>query len=158
MTTPVVFALAFTIGLVAGLRSMTAPAIVSWAAHLKWLSLQNSPLSFLGSTAAAYILAVCAIGELVVDKLPNAPNRTDALGLIARAVMGGLSGAALSAAANKSIAIGAVLGAAGGIIGGFAGYELRKRLVRALKVPAVIVALLEDAIAIGAGFFLVTRF
>ena len=158
MTTGSVLVLAFAIGLVAGLRSMTAPAIVSWAAHWKWLDLQNSDLAFLGSTAAVYILAACAIGELVVDKLPNAPSRTAPLGLLARAVTGGLSGAALCATANKSVAIGAVLGAVGGVIGGFAGYELRTRLVRALNLPAFVVALLEDAVAIGGGFFLVTRF
>src|SRR5712692_1029448 len=158
MTTAVVLALAFAIGLVAGLRSMTAPAIVSWAAHWKCLDLQNSHLAFLGSTAAVYILAACAIGELVVDKLPNAPSRTAPLGLLARAVTGGLSGAALCATANKSLAIGAVLGAVGGVISGFAGYELRTRLVRALSLPAFVVALLEDAVAIGGGFFLVTRF
>jgi len=158
MTTASVLVLAFAIGLVAGLRSMTAPAIVSWAAHWKWLDLQNSDLAFLGSTAAVYILAACAIGELVVDKLPNAPSRTAPLGLLARAVTGGLSGAALCATANKSVAIGAVLGAVGGVIGGFAGYELRTRLVRALSLPAFVVALLEDAVAIGGGFFLVTRF
>jgi uncharacterized membrane protein len=149
--------MAFAIGLIAGLRSMTAPALVSWAAHLKWMELHNSPLSFLGSTAAAYILALGAIGELVVDKLPNTPSRTDALGLVARAVMGGLTGAAMSAAASKSLVIGAVLGAVGGIVGGFAGYQIRTRLVRALHAPLV-VALLEDAVAIGGGLFLVTRF
>jgi len=157
MTTSSVVVMAFAIGLIAGLRSMTAPALVSWAAHLKWIELQNSPLSFLGSTAAAYILTVCAIGELVVDKLPNTPSRTDALGLVARAVTGGLSGAAISASASKSLMIGAILGAAGGIIGGFAGYQIRTRLVRALEAPLV-VALLEDAVAIGGGLFLVTCF
>jgi uncharacterized membrane protein len=158
MTTGSVLALAFAIGLVAGLRSLTAPAIVSWAAHLKWLDLHNSFLAFLGSTAAAYILAVCALGELVVDKLPNTPSRTEPLGLLARFATGGLSGAALCAAANKSVVIGAVLGAVGGVVGGFVGYQLRTRLVRALGLPAIVVALLEDAIAIGGGFFIVSRF
>jgi len=157
MNTSSVLVLTFAIGLIAGLRSMTAPALVSWAAHLKWIALQNSALSFLGSSAAAYILALAAIGELIVDKLPNTPSRTDALGLIARAVMGGLSGAALSAAASNSIALGAILGAVGGIVGGLAGYQIRTRLVRALNAPLV-VALLEDAVAIGGGLFLVTRF
>jgi uncharacterized membrane protein len=158
MNTGWVLALAFAIGLVAGLRSLTGPAIVSWAAHLKWLDLHNSFLAFLGSTAAAYILAVCALGELVVDKLPNTPSRTEPLGLLARFATGGLSGAALCAAANKSVVIGAVLGAVGGVTGGFVGYQLRTRLVRALGLPAIVVALLEDAIAIGGGFFIVSRF
>ena len=42
--------LAFGIGVVAGLRSMSAPAIVAWAAHLGWIHLSGSPLSFMGSS------------------------------------------------------------------------------------------------------------
>ena len=158
MNTSLVLALAFAIGVIAGLRSLTAPAVVSWAAHLKWLDLQHSHLAFLGSTAAVYILSAVAIVELVVDKLPKAPSRTEPLGLIARFVLGGLSGAALCTAANQSIVFGAVLGGLGGLAGGFAGYQARTRLVKALKVPDFVVALLEDAVAIGGGFFLVSRF
>jgi uncharacterized membrane protein len=42
--------LAFGIGVVAGLRSMTAPAIVAWAANLGWISLSGSHLAFMGSS------------------------------------------------------------------------------------------------------------
>lgn len=158
MNTSSVLALAFAIGVIAGLRSMTAPAVVSWAAHWKWLDLQHSQLAFLGSTAAVYILTVGAIVELIVDKLPKTPRRTEPLGLIARFALGGLSGAALCAAANQSVVLGGVVGGVGGVAGGFAGYEVRTRLVKALKVPDIVVALLEDAVAIGGGFFLVSRF
>ncbi len=158
MNTSSVLALAFAIGVIAGLRSMTAPAVVSWAAHWKWLDLQHSPLAFLGSTAAVYILTAGAIVELIVDKLPKTPSRKAPLGLIARFALGGLSGAALCAAANQSIVLGALLGGVGGVAGAFAGYEARARLVKALKVPDTVVALLEDAVAIGGGFFLVSRF
>lgn len=158
MNTTSVLALTFAIGVVAGLRSMTAPAVVSWAAHLKWLDLQHSQLAFLGSTAAVYILTAGATVELIVDKLPKTPRRTELLGLIARFALGGLSGAALCAAANQSIVLGVVLGGVGGVAGGFAGYEARTRLVKALKVSDTVVALLEDAVAIGGGFFLASRF
>ena len=158
MDTASAFVLAFGIGVIAGLRSMTAPAVVSWAAHWKWLDLGQSPLGFLGSTAAVYILTAGAIVELVVDKLPRTPRRTELLGLIARFVLGGLSGGALCAAANQSVVAGAVLGGVGGVAGGFAGYAARTRLVSALKVPDLVVALLEDAVAIAGGFFLVSRF
>ena len=158
MNPSTVLILAFAIGVIAGLRSMTAPAVVSWAAHLKWLDLQQSQLAFLGSTVALYILSAGAIVEIVVDKLPKTPRRTELLGLIARFALGGLSGAALCASANQSIVLGAVLGAVGGVAGGFAGYEVRSRLVKALKIPDTVVALLEDAIAVGGGFFLVSRF
>jgi uncharacterized membrane protein len=153
-----VLVLAFAIGLIAGLRSMTAPAVVSWATQWKWLDLGQSQLAFFGSTTAAYILTAGAIVELIVDKLPKTPRRTEALGLIARLVLGGLSGAALCAAANQSAVLGAVLGGAGGVLGAFAGYAARMRLVKALNVSDLVVALVEDAVAIGGGFFIVSRF
>ena len=91
MNTSTIFILALAIGVIAGLRAMTAPAVVSWAAHLKWLDLQHSSLAFLGSTVAVYILTAAAIVELGVDKLPQTPRRTEAVGLIARFALGGLS-------------------------------------------------------------------
>ena len=41
--------LALLIGVVAGLRAMTAPAAVSWAAHLGWLDVSGTWLAFLGT-------------------------------------------------------------------------------------------------------------
>ena len=69
------FVLALGIGIVAGLRSLTAPAVVAWGAHLSWLNLHGSPLAFMGSTAAVAILSVLAVGELIADKLPMIPKR-----------------------------------------------------------------------------------
>ena len=158
MNTISVLALAFAIGLADGLRSMTAPAVVAWAARWKWLDLHGSFLEFMGSAVAVWIFTIAAVVELVVDKLPNTPSRKEALGFTARVVMGGLSGATLCAAAGHAIVLGALLGAVGAIAGGFAGYEARTRLVKALRVPDIMIALLEDAIAIGAAFFIVSRF
>jgi hypothetical protein len=42
-----VYVLAVPIGVITGLRCMTAPAAVSWAARLGWLPLENTWLSFL---------------------------------------------------------------------------------------------------------------
>ena len=153
-----VLPLAFLIGVIAGLRAVTAPALVAWAANRHWLNLDNSPLAFMGSTAAVAVLTVLALGELVADKLPSTPNRTGLPGLIGRGVLGGLSGAGVAAAVAQSIALGAVLGAAGGIAGAFAGYEMRTRLVRALEVPDFVIALLEDAVAIAGGLLIASRF
>lgn len=58
----------------------------------------------------------------------------------------------------QSIVLGAVLGVVGGVAGAFAGYDARTRLVKALKVPDLVIALLEDAVAIGGGLFIVSRF
>jgi len=45
----------------------------------------------------------------------------------------------------------------GGVAGAFAGYQARTRLVKGLKVPDLFIALPEDAIAIAAGLFIVSR-
>jgi uncharacterized membrane protein len=158
LSTSHVLILTFLIGVVAGLRSLTAPAVVAWAGYRNWFSLHSSPLSFMASTATLVMFTVLAAIELVADKLPTAPARTKPTGLIARIILGGLSGASIAVAGMQSIPFGAILGAAGGIAGAFGGYQVRMRIVKALKVPDLFVALLEDAVAIGTGLFIVSRF
>lgn len=157
MSATYVMAFAFGIGIVAGLRALTAPAAVSWAAHLGWLNLRDSPLAFMGSTWAAIMFSLLAIFELVGDVLPKTPRRTAPAPLIARILMGGLCGACLCLSANQSPAIGAVCGAIGAVIGAFAGYEIRRRLVTGWNIKDIFVALPEDLIAIGLACFLVGR-
>jgi len=149
--------LAFLIGFFAGLRSLTPPAAVAWAVHLGWLKLAR-PLSLIGSLPAVIILSPLAVTEVIVDKLPNTPNRTAPLGLIARIVTGGLMGACISLGGGRSALVGAGLGVIGGIVGCFAGYQARARLVRSLRQPDFNVALIEDLIAIGGSLFIVSRF
>ena len=152
-----VFFLAVGIGIVAGLRAMTAPAVVSWAAYLGWLNPHDSLLSFMGSTVAVAIFSVAALGEYVNDKLPKTPSRTAPPSLIARILMGGLSGACLCASAGQSLIAGALLGGIGSLIGTYGGYQARTRLTRGLKVNDIFIAILEDLVAIGFAFFLVSR-
>jgi uncharacterized membrane protein len=146
---------AFGIGLVAGLRSLTAPAVVAGGAHLNWLNLQGSPLAFMGSTTAVVIFSLLAIGELIADKLPTTPKRTAPAPLIARIITSGLCGACLCAAAGKSLLAGTLFGGIGGIIGAFIGYSVRRRLD--LRINDRVVAVCEDVVAVGLAFFLVSR-
>jgi uncharacterized membrane protein len=158
MTPSQVLLLAFLIGVVSGLRSVTAPAVVAWGAHLNWLNLRNTALSFMASTAAVVIFSLLALVELISDKLPSTPSRTEPVGLIARVLLGGLSGAGVALSGAQSMVLGALLGAVGGVAGAFAGHEARTRLVKALKVPDFVIALLGDAVAIGGGLLIVSRF
>ena len=151
-----VFVLALGIGIVAGLRSLTAPAAVSWAARLGWLNLNRSPLAFMELTAAVAVFSLAAMAEFVTDLLPKTPPRTKFLPLSARFVFGGLSGACLCAAAGQSLVAGAALGAIGGVVGAFAGYQARTRLVSGPKVKDALVAIPEDLVAIGLAYFLVS--
>ena len=158
MTSSHVLLLAFGIGIITGIRSLTSPAVIAWAAHRGWLNLQGSSLSFLGSTAAVATLTILAVVELVTDKLASTPARTKPLGLSARILLGGLSGAAVALAGRQSALVGCALGAVGGVVGGFVGYQVRTGLVRALKVPDFVIAVLEDLVAVAGALFIVTRF
>jgi len=148
------YVVAFLIGVIAGLRSLTAPALVSWAARLGWLHLENTPLAFLGYAATPWIISVLALGELINDKLPKTPSRKAPPGFIARIVTGALSGAAIGAA-GESLAGGLVAGIIGAVAGTLGGYEFRSRLVKAIGGNDLPIALLEDAIAIVGAFLLV---
>ena len=152
-----VLLLAFLIGLIAGLRALTAPAAVAWAGFGRGI-LHNTLLSFMGRLPVALVFTVLAVLELLNDKRPSAPSRLAPPGLIARIVTGGLSGACLAAADAQSIAFGTVLGAVGGVVGAFVGYHARKKAVQALKTRDLPIALLEDAIAIGGAILIVSRF
>jgi len=149
--------LCLVIGLFAGLRSLMAPAITAWAAYLGWLTLER-PLSLIGATPSVALFTIAAAGELVLDKLPNAPNRTDALGVGARIATGGLSAACVAASGGGSAWLGAVLGSVGGVVGCFAGYRARTGLVKALGTPGMVVALVEDLVAIAGPLWVVSRF
>ena len=142
------YLLAFFIGIVAGLRSMTAPAAVSWASYLGRLHLGGTWLAFLGYRWTPWILTLLALGELVVDQLPFTPSRTAPLGFGGRIVTGALSGAAVGTAGGTMLG-GAIAGVVGAVVGTLGGHAVRAWLATALgnDRPA---ALIEDAIAISA--------
>ncbi|HKB69101.1 MAG TPA: hypothetical protein VKC61_24890 [Pyrinomonadaceae bacterium] len=52
-----VLLLAFLIGVIGGLRTMTAPVVV---ANRHWLNLDNSPLALIGSTGAVLVFTLGA--------------------------------------------------------------------------------------------------
>ena len=147
-----VFALALGIGFSSGLRTFTAPAVVAWAAHLGRLNLHGSPFAFVGSTVVVVTFTLLALFEYGYDLSPKARRRTEPSSLIARIVSGAFSGACLFASAGQSWIVGALLGGIGGVIGAFAGYHTRKRLVESLKVKDAMIAIPEDLIAIGLAY------
>jgi uncharacterized membrane protein len=156
MSFPVLF-LCFLMGCVAGLRSMMATAIVCAAAYLQWVHLEGTPLAFMTSKVTLSLFTFLAICELIVDKLPQTPSRTAKMGLIARAVTGALSGAALAVSGGQSLAVGALLGLVGGVGGAFVGYQIRHGLVTQMNLPDFVVAVVEDLLAISGGLFVASR-
>lgn len=142
-----VYLLALLIGVIAGLRAMTAPAMVSWAAHLGWLDLGGTWLAFLGNSWTRWILTLLALGELITDQLPSTPSRKVPAQFGARIVTGALSGAAIGAGSGALIG-GLLAGVVGAVIGTLGGSAFRARLAKTFGSdrPA---ALIEDAVAIG---------
>lgn len=149
--------LVFLLGCISGLRSLTAPAVVCWAAHFGWLHLAGTKLAFMDHPVTLFIFTLLAVIELVVDKLPKTPARTAPLGLTARLILGGLSGAAVAAGSGISPYMGGAAGSIGALAGAFAGYNLRRTLVSRRHLPDFPVALTEDVIAIVGGVLITWR-
>jgi uncharacterized membrane protein len=147
---------AFLIGIVAGLRAFMPLAVISWAAHVGRLQLQDTWLAFLGFAATAYITTALALGELVSDKLPRTPSRKVPMQFGTRILLGALCGAALGTEAGAMLG-GLFAGAVGAAVGTLGGAALRAQLARVFgkDLPA---ALLEDVVAIGGALLIVSRF
>ena len=147
------YVLPLLIGLVAGLRAMTAPAAVSIGAYLGQLSLAGTTLAFLSSVWAAGLLGLLALVEFVTDQLPSTPSRKVPQQFGARLLTGGLSGAAIGASGG-SLATGLIAGAIGAVIGTYGGAEFRSRLAAMFRSdpPA---AFIEDAVAVVLAVFVV---
>ena len=148
-----VYFLALLIGIVAGLRAMTAPAAIAFAAHSGLLNLSGTWLAFLGYRWTPWIFLVLAIGELVTDQLPTTPSRKVPVQFGTRILMGGMTGGAIGVAAG-SLWVGAIVGAVGAIIGTLGGAAARGKMAAAFGKdrPA---ALIEDVVAIAGAVLIV---
>jgi len=139
---------ALAAGAVAGMRSMTAPAVVSF--KMKRIAKAEGleqPTGLSGGRVST-ALAWAALGELVADKLPKMPNRTDPPALIARGISGAFAGAALSGRRRNDRIKGAILGGLAAVGAAYGMYYLRALLVKRTGVPDALVAMGEDAVAL----------
>ena len=160
MTYFLVLLLALLLGVVAGLRALTAPAVVAWAGALGWINLDDTWAQWVAHPITVTVLTILALGELVTDQLPKTPSRRVPQQFGARLFTGAFSGAVLASGAVLSptawVVVGAI-GAAliGAVIGTLGGAEARQRLVAGNGGHDLPVALVEDAIAIVGGFAIV---
>jgi uncharacterized membrane protein len=136
------------LGVVTGMRSMTAMAVLCWFAYAGYLPLDGTWASWAGKLTTAIVFTVLALGEYVADKLPKTPNRTAPGPLLARVVIGGLVAAIVAAGLDASGVEAVILGVGGALIGTFAGYLVRREIVLRLGCKDWPVAVAEDASAI----------
>jgi uncharacterized membrane protein len=125
-------ALAFVIGFAVGLRTFTAPAVLSFSRHMAvW----------------AWLFTAAALFEDVMDKLPKTPSRLGPLGLTLRCISGGACAAVLVGGVAAT-----ALGIAGALAGAYTGAGYRSIINRA-RLPDLPFALLEDAAALALSLF-----
>ncbi len=148
------YLLALLIGLVAGLRAMTAPAAVAWGAYLGWLAVAGTWAGFMSHWIAVAVFTVLALVEFVGDQLPATPSRKVPVQFGTRLVSGAFAGAVVGTAGGALVA-GLIAGVIGAVIGTYGGAEARARLAAAFgrDLPA---ALIEDAVAILLAFCVIS--
>ncbi len=134
------------LGVVTGMRSMTAITALSWAA---WLALvpEHGWATWIAHLVVAIIFTLCALGEYGVDTLPQTPRRTTLGPALVRVIVASLVGAMVATAIDEPVAGGVLFGSVGAVIGTWGGFFVRMTVARIFRrdLPA---ALLESASAI----------
>src|SRR3954454_22348210 len=96
MTYFLVLLFALLIGVVAGLRALTAPAVVAWGGALGWINLDDTWAHWVAHPITITVLTILALGELVTDQLPSTPSRRVPMQFVARLFTGAFAGAVLA--------------------------------------------------------------
>jgi uncharacterized membrane protein len=135
-------------GLLAGLRSVSAPATVSTALERGNWPMNNDPLVALAAKAAP-LLRLLALGELAADKIPGMPSRTAPPILLGRILLGAASGLLLARASGREQVPAALVAGLATTAASFLGLQLRLLLSKILPLPGM-AALIEDAIVLSA--------
>jgi uncharacterized membrane protein len=137
-------------GVVAGLRSQAQLAMLARSIDDGETAPPSGPLGRLfGSPQARRAIQVAAVGETIVDKLPFTPSRLKPGPFLGRLGFGALSAAALAQTQQTPVVPAAIRGVGGAAIGSVGGYLFRTVIGKATGLPNLVVALAEDAIAIG---------
>ena len=140
------------LGAVAGIRSMTPPALLSRAASRGEIrGIGATPYGFLASPRVANLLTALAVGEISADKLPFSPDRVSLPGLAGRLATGALVGAALYAADGRKGATGGAIGALSSLATSYASYYLRTGTQQRFGLPNPVGGIVEDAVALTVG-------
>jgi uncharacterized membrane protein len=136
------------LGLTTGLRTMTPIAVLCWFAYLGRLPVQGTWASWTAHLATVILFTLFALGELIGDKLPRTPNRTAPGPLVSRLIFGSLVGSIAATAMRGPALEGAVLGVVGAALGTFAGFMIRRDLVKRIGGADLPIAVTEDLFAV----------
>lgn len=147
---------ALALGVLAGMRANSAPAVVSHILSQQPSGqLENSPLKLLQSSKVANALKVLTLGEFVGDKLPVAGDRIKPVSVTFRSLSGLLAGTSICKANGNHALTGAVLGAAAAFGSTFGSFYLRKMIVKKTGIYDPVIGAIEDILVIGAAISLI---
>lgn len=132
------------LGAISGMRTFSGPVALNL--RLRQTGAGSRGGELLTGGLANTLLPIAAVGELVSDKLPNVPDRIEALPLGGRAAMGAVVGGIVAAEEDGNVLLGGLIGALAAIATAHAAYHARKQL----PVPAWAGGLIEDGIVISA--------
>lgn len=148
---------AFGVGVVSGMRTLLMPALVSRAFPTSpERPSAHGAARLMRSPAVSNTLILASIGELVGDKLPTTPDRTEVPALVARAISGGCVAAVLASWNGKAAMPAAVLGTVGAIGSAHVMVRLRRAIGRRFNIPDSLVGLAEDCFAFAIGHTLLS--
>src|SRR5215212_11845868 len=112
MTHALVLVLALLIGVIAGLRALTAPAVVAWGAFIGWIDVDGKWSEWVAHPITVTVLTIFLLVELVTDQLPKMPSRKTTPQFLTRLIMGAFAGAVIGSATHHTF-----IGLGGGMIG-----------------------------------------
>ncbi len=139
------------LGVMSGMRSMSAPALISRRAVQNPHAFKGTLFAPLAQKEASSLAGLAALGEIVIDKLPILPKRTALLPLLGRAMLGGFAGAAAYTEPKRSASEGAIIGALAAVASSYVSYFIRRGVGKLLHLPDLPVAILEDVGVAGIG-------
>jgi uncharacterized membrane protein len=141
------------VGAIAGMRSMSAPMLVT-----RYLAGggRSQPLVWPGMPLLAGLFTLAGLSEMVIDKLPFLPDRTEPSSVAGRVGSGMFAGALLAAAGGRPRVTGAILGGLAAFLSTYGFYHLRRWAVQKSQLPDPLIAAAEDALAQALGYGLLT--
>jgi len=136
-------------GVSAGLRSATPLGVMAAERNDASFRAGWKDWPLLRSSIGRATLQIGWAGEIVTDKLPSIPPRTEPGPLAGRMTAGAIAGLAMGSEATGGAAKAAslVAGIGGALAGAYGGTAYRTRVAKATGLPDLPLALLEDFVA-----------
>lgn len=139
------------LGMLAGMRSQSAPAIASHLLSCHQLNfIEKNNVTIIRPEKLGVALKELAIADAAIDGSPKRRGTVRSLGLVSRCISGSLVGASIYKACGGNVLAGSLLGGVTGLCASLAGFYLSSDADSKKYVMMPLIIALEDALVIGA--------